>query len=455
MRSKLALFALTGIVLITTGSCNKEENYADLKVEKTEITLAKGDTTKVVIAQGSGSYHIVSADTTIVKPELTKNHEILLIGKAKGSTSVSVEDVFSKQHSQIAVKVNLTYVNASISRLIELFGMRSDRTISALSNGQEPSEVQKYSTLNHFLISFEGNNMNMEHEQIDSLNVVFKLTPVERVNNKEVFMKLLEAVSAEKEAKYHVSFIGKYDASGKLPNADYKKYVTKEQFVQALNDVDWQTDLLKTNFRFNDKTNLELQCDKGKLQIIVASLTVHDRWKWYFRFLGKSFEETLREQFFRVTSTGIIPPGRQLLMMKGTDRYSNNFKAVFIAPMDEPIKEIEMSYSDIEGNMDKIKETWFKMVDNNDREKNFGKFDRTIIIPKQGGGSPVILRSFEETKQWLNNNSPSSVASISPVFRSENDQVIMPSFIGERLIVVLTTIPAPSDAKQIVEILHR
>lgn len=440
MKKVLTHLALMTFALLAMMSCNSDSNDvpSPLLLSTSEVLLNVGDTAHVRVTGGK-DLTLLMQDTSIVQAQLLSPELILLKGVGRGTSGVNVLDETTKNLAVIKVVVGVPQVELTMSQLVDLLQQPVDRVGAALAQNLLETEKLDYSTIAAYAVKVEGISARLLCEQTESNNISFKIVPVDQTKNQEHFKQLMDVAAQLQGAAFYFGCIGKYDENGALPNATTKKFETDEEMQAMLNTANWDADLIRGGYRVSDRLSVEVRCDRGAEELILLPLKTHDTWKWYFKYLGQDFNKTLMDLYFQVKSNGMVPPVWQLFSIEGAERHGYNFNAVFFAHPQSPIDHMEMSFMDIEGDTTKVKRAWLALMEDKDVEKDFGTFEQAFIFPKQGSGL-VHIATLEEIIDWVRDNDITQRGAIMPIFRTGENNVIIPQIANESLVITVGTL---------------
>lgn len=446
MQKFMIHLVLMAITLVAITSCSTEDSYDSLELEKSLVSVNRGETVEVKILSGNQDYKVQAQDPSIVKTEFRSPDLIVVEGVAEGKTTIVVLDNKTQQTKQIAVEVAIPYVELSMSQLTEIFQKPADQVDIAIKNGFLEKKELSYSTISTYQVSIEGVQTLLTFEQTGKTNISFMLSPIDQTKNQENFSKFMEAAAKVEKSAFIIGFIGKYDEAGELPNTNIQNIRTAEDMAGELNNANWTADWIRAGYKVNANMSIEIRCDKGVETLIFRPKKTHDTWKWYFKFLGQDFNSTLMDHYYQMVSTGMIPPFYQLFIIEGAEKHGNNFNAVFFAQPQAPIERIEMSFKDIANDTEKVKATWLSMIENQNVEQDFGTFEETFIFSKSNE-EPIQLPSVAETVAWIKANDISKYSAIMPIFRTGEKNVIVPQIANSSLVVTVGVLEKSSSTQ--------
>lgn len=104
-RSKFLLVALIATLFVGFSSCS-DDDINDIKVEKNEVNIEKGEKAVVKITAGNGEYTATSAKEETATAS-AKDNEVTITGVETGSTIVTVKD---KEGKTATITVNVVSI---------------------------------------------------------------------------------------------------------------------------------------------------------------------------------------------------------------------------------------------------------------------------------------------------------------------------------------------------------
>lgn len=278
-------------------------------------------------------------------------------------------------------------------------------------------------------------------EKVLSMTIT-KATEENQLNN---FTSLKALVDSKTECTFKSAIIGTFNEQG---NVDKSNIITEKGKAEAeMKKPNMAVGFYKFGYTYENLA-ISAELNKGQASLVIRTTCFPDEWRWYTSFFGQDMTSVINEYYFSIKSVGFIPPMSQIFILNGLDDANKELNIVFFAEGHNPISRVEATYQ--------IKDPaearlyWLEKMKSPEVENEYGKFESTIIFPKNKDEQPLELKTLKETIEWVENNDIASVDYVIPIFRTPEDKVISPQIDVRGFALTITSMDKkPENSKRI------